>query len=146
MNHPETDTMPQSDPQGGPDPQDRPTWLAMRRGAVGRCPACGEGRMFTSYLKVADHCPSCGEALHHQQADDGPAYLTILIVSHLGAPILLASYVAWRPDTLTLLLSFGIGAIVLSLLMLPFIKGGMVGLQWARRMHGFGHEPEHGHP
>ncbi|MDM7457806.1 MAG: DUF983 domain-containing protein [Paracoccus sp. (in: a-proteobacteria)] len=146
MNHADHDATPPSDHQAGPSLEDRPTWLAMRRGAVGRCPACGEGRMFTSYLKVADHCPSCGEALHHQQADDGPAYLTILIVSHLGAPILLASYVAWRPDTLTLLLSFGIGAIVLSLLMLPFIKGGMVGLQWARRMHGFGHEPEHGHP
>ena len=36
------------------------------------------------------HCPVCGEALHHQRADDGPAYLTILLVSHLGAPILLA--------------------------------------------------------
>lgn len=117
---------------------DRPTWQAMRRGAVGRCPACGEGRLFSAYLKVADACPSCHEALHHQRADDGPAYLTILIVSHLGAPLLLASFIAWRPSAMTMILSFGIGAIVLSLAMLPVIKGGMVGLQWARRMHGFG--------
>nr|WP_111300471.1 DUF983 domain-containing protein [Paracoccus saliphilus] len=117
---------------------ERPTKQAMLRGARGRCPACGTGRLFSSYLKVADQCPECNEALHHQRADDGPAYLTILIVSHLGAPLLLASFVAWRPSAMTMLLAFGLGSIALSLVMLPVIKGGMVGLQWARRMHGFG--------
>lgn len=119
---------------------DRPTGIAMRRGALGRCPACGQGKLFSSYLKVADHCPDCGEALHHQRADDGPAYLTILLVSHLGAPLLLACYIAWRPSAMTMVWTFGLGAIVLSLLLLPRIKGAMVGLQWARRMHGFGVE------
>ena len=121
---------------------DRPTRQAMLRGAAGRCPACGKGKLFSGYLKVADHCPDCREALHHQRADDGPAYLTILLVSHLGAPLLLACYVAFRPSAMTMILSFGLGAVVLSLLLLPVIKGGMVGLQWARRMHGFGHDAE----
>lgn len=125
------------------DPQERATGPAMRRGALGRCPSCGQGRLFSAFLKVADHCPNCGEELHHQRADDGPAYLTILIVSHLGAPLLLACYIAWRPSAMTMILSFGIGAIVLSLLLLPRIKGAMVGLQWARRMHGFGDAPDH---
>ena len=80
----------------------------------------------------------CGQDLSHQRADDGPAYLTILLVSHLGAPLMLAIFVAWRPSAAALLLGFGIGAVVLSLLLLPLIKGGFVGFQWARRMHGFG--------
>ncbi|MFN3276218.1 MAG: DUF983 domain-containing protein [Paracoccus sp. (in: a-proteobacteria)] len=122
------------------DPE-RATGRAMKRGAIGRCPACGRGRLFSGYLKVTDHCARCGEAMHHQRADDGPAYLTILIVSHLGAPILLASYMAWRPSAATMIIAFGLGAIVLSLLILPMIKGAMVGLQWARRMHGFGTDP-----
>ncbi|MDO5646378.1 DUF983 domain-containing protein [Paracoccus sp. (in: a-proteobacteria)] len=117
---------------------DRPTKPALLRGAVGRCPACGQGRMFTSYLKVADHCPDCNEALHHQRADDGPAYLTILIVSHIMAPLLLASYMAWRPGAFTMIATFGIGCVALSLALLPVLKGGMIGFQWARRMHGFG--------
>lgn len=121
-----------------PATAERATGQAMRRGAMGRCPACGKGRLFSRFLKVADHCPDCGEAMHHQRADDGPAYLTILIVSHLGAPLLLACYMAWRPSAMTMIYSFGLGAIVLSLLLLPRIKGAMVGLQWARRMHGFG--------
>ena len=117
---------------------DRPTKQAMLRAAAGRCPNCGEGKIFSSYLKVNDHCPNCGEALHHQRADDGPAYLTILIVSHIAAPMLLWIFIAWRPSTVSLLLGFGIGTIVASLLLLPRIKGAMIGLQWARRMHGFG--------
>ena len=121
---------------------ERPTGQAMLRGARGRCPACGEGRLFRSYLKVADHCPACNEAMHHQRADDGPAYLTILLVSHLAAPLLLVCYMAWRPSAMTMVLAFGLGAVVLSLLLLPVFKGGMVGLQWARRMHGFGHDAE----
>jgi uncharacterized protein (DUF983 family) len=116
---------------------ERATKPAMLRGAMMRCPACGEGRLFSKYLKVNDYCPHCNEALHHQRADDGPAYLTILLVSHLGAPLLLACFVAYRPSAMTLLLSFSFGAIVLSLLLLPVIKGGMVGFQWARKMHGF---------
>ena len=39
----------------------RDLWTAVRRGMVCRCPACGEGRLFTSYLKVAPVCESCGE-------------------------------------------------------------------------------------
>lgn len=127
---------PSTDPQLSPT--ERPTKTAMLLGARGLCPACGKGRMFRSYLKVDDHCPHCGEALHHQRADDGPAYLTILLVSHLGAPLLLASYMAWRPSAMTMIAIFGFGSVILSLLLLPRIKGAMVGLQWARRMHGFG--------
>lgn len=124
------------------DEAERPTKQAMLRGARGKCPCCGEGALFSRYLKVADHCPHCNEALHHQRADDGPAYLTILLVSHLGAPLLLAFYMAWRPSAISMIIGFGLGAVVLSLLLLPRIKGAMVGLQWARRMHGFGNAPE----
>lgn len=117
---------------------ERPLKKAMLRGAMRRCPACGKGPLFDGYLKIRDHCDDCGQDLSHQRADDGPAYLTILLVSHLGAPLMLAIFVAWRPSAAALLLGFGIGAVVLSLLLLPLIKGGFVGFQWARRMHGFG--------
>nr|WP_162784820.1 DUF983 domain-containing protein [Paracoccus suum] len=110
----------------------------MRRGALGRCPACGEGRLFQGYLKVRDECPSCGEPLHHQRADDGPAYLTILIVSHLLTPVLMAVFITWRPSVSYMLIGFLGAAVVMSLALLPVIKGALVGMQWARRMHGFG--------
>lgn len=115
---------------------------AILRGAMGKCPACGEGSLLHGYLKVNDHCAACGEAMHHQRADDGPAYLTILIVSHLAAPLLLWVFLAYRPSAMTMLISFSLGVVIASLALLPRLKGAMIGLQWARRMHGFGVDAE----
>jgi uncharacterized protein (DUF983 family) len=94
--------------------------------------------MMQSYLKVRDDCPVCGEALHHHRADDGPAYLTILIVGHLMAPAIIWAFTEFRPDPLVLASVFTVGCVALSLYLLPRLKGAIVGLQWAKRMHGFG--------
>ena len=120
------------------DSSERPTGQAMLRGAMGRCPNCGEGKLFRSFLKVADHCPACNEALHHQRADDGPAYVTILIVSHVAVVVMLSVYTIYRPSSEVMIAVFLGGALVASLILLPIIKGAFVGLQWAKRMHGFG--------
>ena len=70
--------------------------------------------MLRGYLKVRDACPVCSEALHHQRADDGPAYMTILIVGHLLAPLLLIVYTKWRPDPVTMAVCFTLGTVALS--------------------------------
>ena len=118
--------------------EDRPLWPALRRGWRRRCPSCGAGPMLKGYLKVRDTCPVCAEALHHHRADDGPAYLTILIVGHLMAPTLLWAFTTFRPEPLVLASIFSVGCVALSLYLLPRLKGAMVAFQWARRMHGFG--------
>lgn len=120
----------------------RPLRPAMLRGWRMRCPNCGAGPMLRGYLKVRDTCPVCSEALHHHRADDGPAYLTILIVGHLLAPILLYAFTAYRPDPLVLASVFSVGTVALSLYLLPRLKGVLIGIQWAKRMHGFGSEDE----
>lgn len=117
---------------------DRPMRPAMLRGWRRRCPNCGKGTLFTGYLKVRDACPACGEDLHHHRADDGPAYLTILIVGHLMAPLIMWAFVTYRPDPLVLSASFAAGCVGLSLYLLPRLKGVIVAIQWAKRMHGFG--------
>lgn len=123
--------------------QDRPLKPALWRGWQRRCPACGKGAMFAGYLKVRPACPSCGEVFSHHRADDGPAYLTILIVGHLMAPLLMWAFVAYRPSPMTLSTIFIAGCVGLSLYLLPRLKGGLVALQWAKRMHGFGTGDEH---
>jgi uncharacterized protein (DUF983 family) len=122
--------------------EDRPTKQALLRGWRRKCPNCGAGPMLRGYLTVREACPVCGEDLHHHRADDGPAYLTILIVGHLLAPILLFVFTKWRPDPLMLAVGFAIGTVALSLYLLPRLKGAMVAFQWAKRMHGFGSAPD----
>lgn len=122
--------------------EDRLVKPALWRGWRRRCPNCGAGPMMRGYLKVRDACPVCSEALHHQRADDGPAYMTILIVGHLLAPLLLIVYTKWRPDPVTMAVGFTLGTVALSLYLLPRLKGALVALQWAKRMHGFGSSPD----
>ena len=119
-------------------PEERPTGQAVARGFRRVCPNCGRGRLFTSYLKVADTCPSCGETFSHHRADDGPAYLTILVVGHLMAPLIHVVFVHFRPEPMVLATTFILGCVALSLWLLPRLKGLVVGIQWAKRMHGFG--------
>jgi uncharacterized protein (DUF983 family) len=93
--------------------------------------------MFRRYLKVADACPHCDEALHHQRADDAPPYFTIVIVGHIVVGLVLAVEMAYRPPlwlhgALWLPLT-----LILSLIILPPVKGALVALQWALLMHGF---------
>ncbi|CUH53213.1 DUF983 domain-containing protein [Shimia sp. R11_0] len=117
--------------------EERPMKQALLRGFRCKCPNCGEGPMLKGYLKVRDHCPVCKEEFHHHRADDGPAYLTILIVGHLLAPLLHVAFVHWRPDPWILFTVFAVGCVGLSLYLLPRMKGCVVAFQWARRMHGF---------
>jgi len=120
------------------DTERRDVWRAVGRGAMCRCPKCGQGKLFRAYLKVTDTCPVCGEELHHHRADDLPPYLSIVLVGHLLIFALLD--VEMTQATVDPLLSLAILvplAIALPLALLPSIKGAVVGLQWANRMHGF---------
>jgi len=117
--------------------RDRPLAPAIGRGLMGRCPACGRGRLFRSYLKLVNTCKICGEDLSHARADDAPAYLTLLVVCHIvGAGVLLSDN-SWLPPLLCALFWLTV-TIVASLLILPRMKGAVVGQQWALCMHGFG--------
>ena len=115
---------------------------AMTRGFLSRCPACGQGRVFRNYFKVADTCPHCGEALHHHRADDAPPYFTMMIVGHILIPIVVIVERIWHPDMMMQLLAWLPTTLVMTLGLLQPVKGSIVGLQWALRMHGFGDSKE----
>ena len=110
---------------------------AMWRGSLGNCPACGSGKLFARYLKVADKCETCGLALAGHQADDAPPYFTIVIVGHIVVPIALIVERTFQPPLIVYGTIFSTSAIILALISLPMVKGAVVGLQWALRMHGF---------
>ena len=114
---------------------------AMKRGFFCRCPNCGDGKMFRAFLKTADHCDRCGQDFSHHRADDLPAYLVIVIVGHIVVPIALWIETNYSPDVLLQLAIYLPITLIASLLLLQPIKGAVVGLQWALRMHGFGDGP-----
>jgi len=107
---------------------ERSILLSILRGARLTCPACGKGAMFRRYLNVSDHCPACGEALHHHRADDAPPYFTIVIVGHVIVGLLLAVEMAYRPPLWLHAAIWLPLTVLLALLLLPVIKGTPVGL------------------
>ena len=116
----------------------RSPWLAIGRGLRARCPACARGRLYKSYLKIDDICGNCGEEFFHHRADDAPPYITMLIVGHVLVALVLWTEIALSPPVWVHMLVWLPLTLVLSLLLLPSIKGAVLGLQWALRMHGFG--------
>ena len=129
-------------PQPGSRPAEsaepRSVTTAMMRGFAQKCPACGEGALFHKYLKVSDVCPVCSEELHDQRADDAPPYFTMVVVGHVVVGGVLALEQTYAPPSWVHLVIWLPTIIIMSLLLLPRVKGALVGLQWALRMHGFG--------
>lgn len=120
-----------------PGPPERPAWPAIRRGLRRRCPNCGEGTVFDGYLTLRRDCPACGEDLSHARADDGPAYLSILITAKVMGTLMFAVYELYQPAPLLLASVFSVGVTAMALYLLPRLKGMIVGIQWAKRLHGF---------
>lgn len=103
---------------------------AALRGFFGRCPRCGSGKLLRGYLKPVDECSVCHEHFEHIRADDAPAWATILVVGHILAPFLLAILPnsTW-PDWL-LMATIVPAALILTLALLPRMKGVFIGLIW----------------
>lgn len=125
-----------------PDPVVRTKLIpAMALGFVCRCPHCGEGRLFGRFLKARPECESCGIKLDGHRADDFPPYLVIFIVGHIVGYLILTFEMGydvplWVSVTLWPGLTLG-----LALALLQPVKGAVIGLQYAMRMHGFDTPP-----
>lgn len=126
----------------GGSTNDRPTGRSIMRGIRGTCPACGSGKLFRAWLKPVHECAACGEEMHHERSDDLPPYISIVILGHIAVGGFMMTdmimtvemwvhFAIWVPIT-----------ILAALVTLQPIKGGVIGLQWALKMHGFGREPD----
>ena len=103
----------------------------LKRGFMGRCPNCGEGRLLHRYLKVVSPCAACGHDNAQYPSDDAPPYFTILIIGHLViAPLLLFPVIWDQPATVVVAVLLP-AVLALTLLLLPRVKGAVIGVQWA---------------
>jgi uncharacterized protein (DUF983 family) len=107
----------------------------LARGFVGRCPNCGQGKLYRAYLKVQT-CPACGHDNAQYPADDAGPYFTIILMGHLViAPLLFLPFI-WQAPTAVVagVLLPAVGAI--TLVLLPRVKGAIIGLHWALKCKG----------
>ncbi len=111
---------------------------ALWKGFRCRCPQCGEGKLFRAFLKPVAACERCNESMEGQRSDDLPPYVTIMIVGHAAVPIILGVEMSANPWPLWVYFAVFLPLTLLATvaLMQP-VKGAIIGLQWALRLHGF---------
>ncbi len=126
-----------SDPTVAGQPARTGLIRAMGRGFLGRCPHCGEGRIFGRFLKVRPACEACGLELHHHRADDLPPYLVIFIVAHLVGYLILELEMGYDVPLWFQLSFWPLVTLGLALGLLQPVTGAVVGLQYALGLHGF---------
>jgi uncharacterized protein (DUF983 family) len=101
---------------------------AMTRGALGRCPCCGQTRLFTGWLRQAESCAACHAPLGAVRADDAPPYFVIFLVGHLMIATLVLFDARMGLSVTAECAIFLPLTAVLSLALLRPVKGALIGL------------------
>ena len=102
-------------------------------GAAGRCPNCGEGRLFEGFLKVAPRCEACGYDLAKAGSGDGPAVFVILIAGFIVAFAALITEVAVHPPVWVHLILWLPATLIICLVLLRPMKGLMLAAQFMNK-------------
>ena len=110
--------------------RDIPLKVAARRAVLGRCPCCGEGKLFRAYLKQVDACSVCGEKFGHIRADDAAPWLTLILVGHIFVPVMLVFVAMSSLSTWTLAAMWSVIFAGLCLAILPRSKAFFIALLW----------------
>ena len=109
----------------------RSVWSGLRRGFQRKCPNCGDGHLFAGYLKVAPVCAHCGQDNGRYRADDGPAYLTVLLIGHILVAPALVFPIIWEADPMIVVPIALVTVAAATLALLGCIKGAWIGMMWA---------------
>jgi uncharacterized protein (DUF983 family) len=107
----------------------RTTGEAALSGALGRCPACGTGKLFRGYIALPPACPSCGLDYGFADSGDGPAVFVMLIAGFLALGFVLWFEFAYEPPFWAhLVISLPVVAVI-CLTLLRVMKGLLIALQ-----------------
>ncbi len=99
-------------------------------GLSGRCPRCGEGRLFSGFLTVRPTCESCGLDLSFADSGDGPAVFVILLAGIVVVGLALVVEFVNQPPFWLHALLWGPLILVMTLAPLRPLKGLMIALQY----------------
>ncbi len=107
-----------------------PPLSPFKTGLRGKCPRCGRGSLFASYLGVAKSCSRCNLSFSFADAGDGAAWFVMLFASVVGVGSILGIEVAYSPVWWVHVLIAIPVLIILPTLMLRPIKGLLLAQQW----------------
>ena len=110
-----------------------PPISAVSTGLAGRCPRCGDGRMFHGFLTLAPKCDVCGLDFAFADSGDGPAVFVSLIGGFLVLGAALAIDMAYEPPIWVYIVFFLPLALVVCLGLLRPLKGLLIASQYQNK-------------
>ncbi len=111
---------------------EKPLPSTVRTGVLGRCPRCGEGKLFSGYLSLEKGCTECGLDYDFADSADGPAVFIMLIAGLIVGGGAMVTEVLYQPPYWLHAVIWLPLAIILPLLMLRPLKGWWVNNQFVR--------------
>lgn len=105
-------------------------WRCILRGLKGLCPQCGKGLLFYKYLKQVKVCDVCHHPWGGIRADDGPAWMTMMLILHLLIPFFIFLTKIEGISDFLLIGILLIVAFILSLIVLPKAKAFFITMIW----------------
>jgi uncharacterized protein (DUF983 family) len=110
--------------------QDYPRQAPIPTGLAGRCPRCGQGKLFDGFIALKPRCESCGLDYSFADSADGPAVFIMLIGGFIVCGLALWLEVSFEPPWWVHLFTTLPVALIVCLGMLRPFKGVMVALQY----------------
>ena len=104
----------------------------IQTGLAGRCPDCGEGRLFKSMLAYRDNCAACDADFTNEDAGDGPAVFVIFIVGIFIVPMALGFHMILDPPMAVTFILWSLIIIAACLWLLRLMRGVMFNIAWQR--------------
>ncbi len=102
----------------------------MRAGLAGRCPRCGDGRLFAGFISVAPRCEVCGLDYAFADSGDGPAVFVTLIAGFLVLGVAMAIDMTYEPPLWFYVVFFLPATVLVCLGMLRPSKSLLIALQY----------------
>ena len=102
-------------------------------GLRGRCPHCGQGKLFQGFLTLAPSCTACGLDYAFADSGDGPAAFVTLIAGALVVGLALWTEVTYEPPIWVYIVLFLPLTVILCLGTLRPLKGVLIALQYRNK-------------
>jgi uncharacterized protein (DUF983 family) len=125
-------SLPAEPPWSGPPPS--LLTVAFR----GRCPRCGQGRLFQGVLAIRERCEVCGLDLRGNDAGDGAPVAVMFVLGPIL--VILAFWMEFRfdPPLWVFVVVLGVVTLPLAILLMRPTKAALVGIQYRYRRSEMG--------